>query len=58
MAQLARIGTAVKWRWGLKESPQGNREGSEDEDDGDDKKRSEKGPREGQKKGTLLPVFY
>jgi len=45
IAQLKRIGAAVKQRWGLKKG--------EIKGDGDDKKRSKDSPRKSQEKGTL-----
>jgi len=49
IAQLERIGAAVKWKWNSKES--------EVKEDGDDEEVSEDGPRESQEKRTLLSTF-
>jgi len=47
MAQLARIGATVKWRWGLKEDSWGSNE-EDKEEDRDNKERSEEGLGESQ----------
>lgn len=59
MAQLARIGAIVEWRWDLKEDSQSSNKKSR-EKDRKDKKRSEDRPRESQEvieKKTPLYIF-
>jgi len=46
IAQLARFGAAVEWRWDLKEDSWDSDEEDREEDE-DDKEESEEGPREG-----------
>ena len=58
MAQLAKIGAAVDWRWCLKKYSQSSNKKSKEEDK-DDKKRSEKGSKKNQKeveKGISLTI--
>ena len=60
MAQLAKIGATVDWRWSLKKGPQSSNKKSKEED-GDDKKGSKEGPRKSQEKvekRTLLSASY
>lgn len=59
MAQLAKIGAVVNQKQGLKKDLQGSNKKSE-EDDKDDKEKSENGPKESQEevvKGTSLSAF-
>ena len=55
MAQLERIRATVKQRWSLREDLQGSDKEKEDRDDDEG---SKDGPKEGQKKRTLLSVSY
>jgi len=60
IAQLARIGAVVKWRWGLKESLWNNKKKSEDKGKRDEEEGSKDGPRESQEeveKRTPLLAF-
>ena len=51
IAQLERTGAVLEWRWSLEGE-------NEKEKSGDGEKRSKDGPKENQKKGILLSIFY
>ena len=60
MAQLARIGAVVDWRWSLKKDLWGTNKESKKKDE-DNEEVSEDGPKESQgevKKETLLSTSY